>query len=1441
MSVVGEEVSTETSEDFGFKKLGQATILPSYNEKLPYTSLQNLDISNEKCRYVATSGGKVVIGDLQSLREFIQNDENTEISFLWERELKDVMMVKFSVSEDVVIVCKDGSVYTVDQNSLNDPKNIYKFDKALSQAQLFQSSLLAITIDDQLFSYNLAQSSLSSSIADNLASFDIMDNELYLLLDDYSVQVKNLQNNHETIKKLSAPQELMDEFHDQYHPNIIKVLNKNQLLLVFGEKVSETDEDVMYDHKFFIVDHSADQPTFSESFDMTPAFGSVLRYPTSYNIRIQEPVPEYEVINVLASACSSEVTIWDSKEVIQPSQDSERAVLPISKTTDNDTNPIGVSLDVSTHGVITDPCPGVDKIDRLPLIYILNDEGNLQIVGLYHSSAIKSGNFSVPNVEEASSRTIEQKTSTTSISDKDSGSVSLSDLSLGSKKETTDVDEAKSTDNDNSSSGFEMQSSNKAESKPLFGSSVSDAPTSEVPNKKDDSAAQPFSIYGNKAAFGAPAFGTPAFGTPAFGASDAKPAFGQTSFGSSDTKSAFGAPAFGTLDSKSPFGAPSFGSSDSKPAFGTPSFGGSGFGALSFGSSDSKPTFGNPSFGGSDSKPAFGAPSFGSSDTKSAFGGPAFGSSDTKASFGAPSFESADSKPAFGTPSFGGSDSKPAFGAPSFGNLNSKPTFGKPAFGSSALSTIDKKVQNEQSPFANSTFSKFAGENPFTSKKNERSPFASLSGDEGEKQTSSPFKLDTTQSPFAKLEASKADTELFNLKSKLATASEQEFKSNDVTADEISATENEVESESEPDSHSGSEESDFQKNVQGESSAETATFEPKGKEIEHAMPSRKSTEAADDTQDNTNSDLSDSTIEQTPSVQVQPAKAGYSDSSISAITARIKAGAKVSSDDLKLNQFEEPKFTDQTRGNSPFSAFANNLDKASPSGFSFAKISAGNEGSEDSKPKEALTENRKGESLSESLTESAAEMEEESASDASGVSEEKSSAVDATPYADDKDSQRKEDREEEANESEQQRTGMTDEPEEFTSKEIQEAIASDVDGSQGGDVAPREDLIKTPNSESLEKADSAREESYDALDDVTQGELEAAMGGAQLVEDDDEQNTADKAVPTSDYKPQEKVVVTQGVQAPEVSDNACQTVSPASCDFEVQTFQNEESYVATQHKPKPVPSYFTGANITQLQYSSSDPIMKSIEKTYQVVSAEMSVLRENASKMNEFMVDQSTRYLENRSKKTISNIYTWRIPESEQLQAIITEETKPFVDKLQKIEKLQQDLAKLELNDTKPLKEELRKAKTEYYQCETLDCNPELGELKYHQLKMQHELRQKMSKLTEKFEHVEELLQILKLCTVENQRIQDNPYVSKLVKDSASRQNLLDEIVSLREEIHALNSTSRAVHAPEKSSTGYSVGKEEIQSAPVVELGLQLSTKQQLGEYLKKQRKIPGA
>ena len=56
-SIVSDEIQTNTSEDFGFKSLGQSSILPVYNEKLPYASLENLDISNRKSLFVAYSGG----------------------------------------------------------------------------------------------------------------------------------------------------------------------------------------------------------------------------------------------------------------------------------------------------------------------------------------------------------------------------------------------------------------------------------------------------------------------------------------------------------------------------------------------------------------------------------------------------------------------------------------------------------------------------------------------------------------------------------------------------------------------------------------------------------------------------------------------------------------------------------------------------------------------------------------------------------------------------------------------------------------------------------------------------------------------------------------------------------------------------------------------------------------------------------------------------------------------------------------------------------------------------------------------------------------------------------------------------------------------------------------------------------------------------------------
>lgn len=1520
MSTLSDEVKTLTSEDFGFKKLGQATILPSYNGKLPFASLQNLDIDNEKTRYVASSGGKVVVGDLQLLRDFIQNDGKTELTFLWEKELSDVILVKIVPNEEALILSKNGTLHTVDLKNPGDLKNTSIINGALLQAQLYRfKSILLLSADCQLQTFDLNESSLAPAIADNVASFDILGDRLYLLLNDYTVQVKGLEENLQNILEISIPQDLKEELSDQYYPTTIKVLNENQLLLVFGEKVSETDEDVMYDHKFYIVDHSASETTFSESFDVTPAFGSTLRYPTSYNVRIKQLTPDHEVINILASACSSEVTIWDSIEVVQPSQDSERAVLPISKTTDNDTNPIGVSLDVCTNGSIAEPCPGVDSIERLPLIYILNDEGSLQIVGLYHSSAIKSGKFEVKNVEEEfTESTGKEKTPTEDVS---SGTgISLPKLSIGdthsSKDEVLNTASGTSTEADSkpeveskkllgssldtkqtfenpaynapslSATEFKSSSLGASDSKPAFGSpsfsgsdskfSFNNAPLansasksalekSSFQNQNSSSAfgAPSFGGVDSKPAFGAPSFGgseaksasggsggseaKPAFGKPSFenfdsksafgapslGNSDSKPAFGKPLFGGSDSKPAFGTatfgtPTFGSSDSKSPFGQSSLGGSDFKPAFGTPSFGSSeskpAFGKPSFATSESKPAFGTPSFGSSESKPAFGAPSFGGSESKAAFGKPSFGSSDAKSAFGTPSFGSSDPNSAFGRPAFGDSTSKPAFGTPSFGDLASKPAFGKAAFGSNTFGAFNNSGTSPAA--ARSSFSKFAGENPFTTKKGEGSPFASLSANKADNTTLSPFNLKTSQSPFAKLGSGHTDAQSSKLKddSNVFTVN-RELGSSDAT----DASTDSADTDSDYKLHSQDHSSSFRHEEKSQIDISSSDSESETEQSNDSISAINEQDPADDDKgDNNQESLSDSTIEQTPSVLAKStAKNGTDSSSISAITARIKAGANISGSNLALPQHDEPKSADRSRVSSPFSTFANDLKKGSPSDFSFAKLSTGFE----EKAKGDLGEADEQASVPGSSNSDDGErgkkpdlfLSKFSEASAKGEATKESLSV-----SERSDSQNDDESKEKLEGEEEHQNNGSDEPEEFTKKEIQEAIASDADNSQVPAFPSHENHhyeSKTNSSENL-----VREESYDALDDVTRGELEAAMNDTQSMTGNEEQ--ANEDVNAGIKSGEEKIPITQGIQAPEVSDNACQTDSTPLCDFETQAFHDEELYVATQHKPLPLPSYYSGANVTNLKYSTTDPIMRSFEKTYQVISAEISVLRENACKIKEALKDQSTQYLEKRSKKTISNVYTWRIPESKALQAIVSEETKCFYEKSKDIESLNRSLAELELHEWKTLKKNLSDTKNEYYQCETLEVNPDLGDLRHHQSKMQLKLRQKMSELTDKVENVEELLRILKLCTVESHKFQENPYISKLVRESANRENLLNEIVRLREEIRDLNLAGDTTQAHAACSPG-SLGGDEIQSAPVVEYGMQLGAKKQLGELLK--------
>ncbi|QLL31449.1 hypothetical protein HG536_0B03120 [Torulaspora globosa] len=1436
-SSIGEEVHTETSEDYGFKKLGQVAILPSYNEKLPFASLQNLDISNENGLYIASSGGKVVIGDLQLLRDFIQNHKDTEISFRWEKALDDVIAVKFLPDNEALIVCRTGVVYKIDCANFDSFEEACSLKQPLLQVSVSRSKqLLAMTSEQELLCYDLGKSSAPIEIADGVASFDSLGDEVYLLLSNNSIQIRRLAGDHlELQSTLAVPPELLEELGDQYQPLLLKVLNKKQLLVVYGEGVPESAEDVMYDHKMYIVNFSAENSTFSESFDITPAFGSVLRYPTAYDVHIEALTGESETINILASACSSEISIWDSAEVVQPSQDSERAVLPISKVTDNDTNPVGMALDIRTTGNISEPCQGVESVEKLPLIYILNNEGSLQIVGLYHSSAIKEGTFKVPDVS---------RPATDLVAGADFKQVEDSADRASDAEETTVHEVARESKNTASSSGEETKSV-------------------AAGTKSENSFGAPaFKSVNTGSAFGSPAFGIseskPAFGTPSFGSTNTELAFGNSPFGQSGSKPAFGSPAFGAPSFGSADSKVAFGTSEDKPTFGTPSFGSSGaesaFGKPSFGHFGAKPAFGSSAFGktsfsdlGSkpalsapENKPAFGTPSFGDSGTQSAFGKPSFGDFSTKPTLVTPSLGGTNTSSTFGSPGFVGSDNKPSFGSistttPPKGS-ESKHAFGTASFGTSSKSPFSSlsssTFQGQNLPFASAPFKKFA-ENKLPSSGESPSPFASLANkmtDDSQKAAfASSDKLGDFSSTFVASEEQANDLKISNADRERAASAEASYEDLPDEKAQKKALAREAEKESEDEALSSSE------NLESEEEDQKLS----------EVGSQEESELSRDKRDFKDTDLSDSTVERGTPSQIQITDhTEDAKSSISAITARIKEGAKLSSSDLQINQFGRE---DDRRSASPFTAFAGDLKKASSPGFSFASISSSSE-----KADKRISEKSAVGTAQGNASHSTKPI---NSSDAT-ASTEKEEAIQRNPFltkhddASHGDSQAVIDKSslklntvlkpssndinsaDAANDSD---TLERHNEKDFSSNKPKDASYAQIATSQGLDMTTADnDLSNSEENETTRDSDSSREESYDALDDVLQEELDEAIKTKNQAQKVELPSTIDKALPPKETVEVKKEYISQGIQVYEAVDSALQADIPTACDFTVQSFENDETICALQNMPKSLPEYFTSANITAINFSSQDLTMRSIEKTYHVLSSEIAVWQENAKNIEDFLKDQSTSCIERRTIASVPNVYTWRLQESEKLQDIMSEEMSAFSGSARKIEQLQEQLAKSKVEKARDLQEELYKVKNDYYHYEISSSNPGFAELKHHQLEMQSELRRKMLNAAERLNHIEEMLQILKLYTIDREEIGNNAYVHKLARDLADRDNLCNEITRLREQVDELISRNRSSERQADASKSPDVSNQEIQSLPVAELCLKLRTRMQIGSLLKR-------
>ncbi|CAI4382209.1 AMM_1a_G0025960.mRNA.1.CDS.1 [Saccharomyces cerevisiae] len=1506
MSSLKDEVPTETSEDFGFKFLGQKQILPSFNEKLPFASLQNLDISNSKSLFVAASGSKAVVGELQLLRDHITSD-STPLTFKWEKEIPDVIFVCFH--GDQVLVSTRNALYSLDLEELSEFRTVTSFEKPVFQLKNVNNTLVILNSVNDLTALDLRTKS-TKQLAQNVTSFDVTDSQLAVLLKDRSFQSFAWRNGEmEKQFEFSIPSELEELPVEEYSPLSITILSPQNFLAVFGNVISETDDEVSYDQKMYIIKHIDGSASFQETFDITPPFGQIVRFPYMYKVTLSGLIEPDANVNVLASSCSSEVSIWDSKQVIEPSQDSERAVLPISEETDKDTNPIGVAVDVVTSGTILEPCSGVDTIERLPLVYILNNEGSLQIVGLFHVAAIKSGRYSI-NLES-----LEHEKSLSPTSEK----IPIAGQEQEEKKKNNESSKALSENPFTSAntSGFtflktQPAAANSLQSQssstfgaPSFGSSafkidlpsVSSTSTGVASSEQDTTD---------------PASAKPVFGKPAFGAIAKEPSTSESAFG----KPSFGAPSFGS--GKSPVESPASGSAFGKPSFGTPSFGSgkSSVESPASGSAFGKPSFGTPSFGSGKSsvespasgsafgKPSFGTPSFGSGN--SSVEPPASGSAFGKPSFGTPSFGSGNSSveppasgSAFGKPSFGTS----AFGTASSNETNSGSIFGKAAFGSSSFAPANNELFG-----SNFTISKPTVDSP--KEVDSTSPFPS-SGDQSEDESKSD--VDSSSTPFGTKPntSTKPKTNAFDFGS-------SSFGSGFSKALESVGSDTTFKF--------GTQASPFSSQLGNKSPFSSFTKD----DTENGSLSKGSTSEINDENEEHESngpnvsgnDLTDSTVEQTSSTRLpetpsdedgEVVEEEAQKSPIGKLTETIKKSANIDMAGLKNPVFGKHV---KAKSESPFSAFATNITKPSSTtpAFSFGNSTMNKSNTSTVSPMEEADnketsekgpitlksvenpflpakEERTGESskkdhnddpkdgyvsgseisvrTSESAFDTTANEEIPKSQDVNYHEKSETDPKYSQHAVVDHDNKSKEMNETSKNNerSGQPNHGVQEdgvalkkdnEKENFDSNmaikqfedhQSSEEDASEKDSRQSSEVKESDDNMSL-NSD----RDESISESYDKLEDINTDELphggeafkarEVSASADFDVQTSLEDNYAESGIQTDlSESSKENEVQTDAIPVKhnstqtvkkEAVDNGLQTEPVETCNFSVQTFEGDENYLAEQCKPKQLKEYYTSAKVSNIPFVSQNSTLRLIESTFQTVEAEFTVLMENIRNMDTFFTDQSSIPLVKRTVRSINNLYTWRIPEAEILLNI---QNNIKCEQMQitnaNIQDLKEKVTDYVRKDIAQMTEDVANAKEEYLFLMHFDdaSSGYVKDLSTHQFRMQKTLRQKLFDVSAKINHTEELLNILKLFTVKNKRLDDNPLVAKLAKESLARDDLLKEIKLLREQVSRLQLEEKGKKASSFDASS-SITK-DMKGFKVVEVGLAMNTKKQIGDFFK--------
>ncbi|AET38784.1 FG-nucleoporin NUP159 Ecym_3291 [Eremothecium cymbalariae DBVPG len=1392
MSTLGEEFPTSTSEFFGLKPLFSRQLVSSYRESLPYKKFNNFSISNKHKVFVACGASEVIVGDLDNLRSVgQQRDGNGEELTVLKREISPssdeaaaavaVVVIGVGFCKDhIVYVQSNGEIWTTpivnygtwSRLQVEIPPNVVGM-KCAGPSVVVQLEELGA-----LLAINLVDNSVTK-VATGVCDFDILEDKILYLRNDYSISTVSILDSTAAGPSFHIPEEMQGE---NTQPLALSYLTEDSVLLVLGEPPLSEDSEVSYSHQMYVV--SLSSRLIRESFDIAPAFGTVKRNPVYYHSTLYEFVPNIKELHIIVSSCSSELTLIDDKEVIQPLQDADRAVLPINQDTDNDTNAVGLAIDVATRQEILSPCGGVEITSELPLVYVLNNLGSLECWAIFHSAALKSGELSATVTLKRVSEQRWHSTSADQVTENESVKTPLV-----------------------ANSPFESISQNQNAGNNSFGQPLFGSPGFGIHADSSPFASSNFSKNIDNSGSGTQT--TPAFGSTGFVATEKNPNMSSAFKNNRKSPSPFAD--MSLVDS----GANSVYNSAKPAMIETPLFG--------------KPAFGNAT----PRKEQFGSNTL--SFTGSAFGKPKFTSD-------LPSTESAFGKPVF-TPVVPSAGSP--FGKPSFGSMfqqNNSP------FGNSAPildSQSGKASEGWSSAAAGSTFDKSVSlsnlttASPFNDTATSNTQVKQLSSTSkpgfannlGSTETSSSFvfseftnnlqdyssTVEKPPSDLGSLEQSSAEDQPSEGQLSEEQQSQALFLGTDSEGLEIHSTQEGKVNTNEEDEVNSIEEDEENPIIRDEKTESVLSFTDRIKKAAKLSPSdisnplmAKPSETVPQTTPSpflkfNNTLTHNLTSDEVPAFSLSKwGKNNESTSSERQSTEVDKVGLSVSNDRSSPDdQGRKPDSEDKVdssnhlKGSLQLPPAAREVDKSHG-------VKDPLDCSDDSKDK---TDKEEPHNNSMDLKDDIKLI--------SPKNDKVQKAITDGPRSIDQNVS----------------SSVADNQGHECNSEAPSIDAKVVSSDQDKFINASSDESNVDIGRTVQEGESDLKANTSIVQETPASLNKQATTSVDRISKKTSANCSSIGIQTSNSKTVDiqtaplKMVDQQINSIPKTADSSIQTDPCEYLDVGFMSFEDDQRYLEDQYPPVQLKKFYAGASLHPITYVSSDYTMRAIEKTYHMISAEIFVLNENLTNLGEYIADQSAIPYE-KSVSLLANIPSWRLSEAKLLRVIIN-------DNLGSIKSIHEDIKKLDADsnmDYSSLERLAYTLKDYYSQLEYLNKESDnlLRDLSFAQCKMQITIRSKLATTNGQIRNLVKLFQLLKLYTIKR-NTENVTIVRKVINDNIERGSLLEEIQSLRRDISRLNTND----SPNPTQTSSEISLNSIESAQIVKHLLTINVKQQLGDLFK--------